>query len=481
MGHIDHGKSTLLDYIRKTKVAESEAGGITQHISAYEVEHESGGEKKKITFLDTPGHEAFQKMRSRGSAAADIAILVVSAEDGVKPQTLEALEAIKAAGTPYVVAITKIDRPNANVDRAKSSLIESGIYLEGLGGDISYVPISSKSGEGIPDLLDTLLLLAELQELKGDPNAPAEGIVIESHRDPKRGISATLLIKNGTLHSGKFVVAGHAWAPLRMIEDFAGHPVDLATFSSPVTIIGFTDVPPVGSRFAEVETKKEAEQLSAEAAKAPSSGPIFPIRSDIHEVPVVIKADVAGSLEAIRHELRKQESDRAVVKIVAEGVGTITEADIKSAGTTEGGLVIGFNVEPDSAATEWARRLNVEIATFSIIYKLAEWLETAVKDRIPAEEVEERVGAAKVLKVFSKAKHVQLIGGRVEEGQIAKKSAVTILRRGEKIGMGHVVSLQQLKSSVDSLPAGEEFGAQIDSRIDLAPGDMLESFVVVVR
>jgi translation initiation factor IF-2 len=260
MGHIDHGKSTLLDYIRNTKVADSEAGGITQHLSAYEVEHTlATGKTKKITFLDTPGHEAFQHLRSRGSKAADIAILVVSAEDGVKPQTLEALAAIQEAAIPYIVAITKIDKPNANIERVKNSLLENGIYLEGLGGNIAYVPISSKSGDGIPALLDLLLLAAELEELTGDATKTAEGIIIESHRDPKKGISATLIIKNGTLKSGTFVIAGRAMAPLRLIQDFKGKQIKEATFSSPVTVVGWNDIPPVGEIFVCIASKKEAE------------------------------------------------------------------------------------------------------------------------------------------------------------------------------------------------------------------------------
>ena len=260
MGHIDHGKSTLLDYIRNTKVTETEAGGITQHISAYEAEHTlEDGTTRTITFLDTPGHEAFQHLRSRGSSVADVAILVVAADDGVKPQTMEAHKAITESGIPYVVAITKIDKSNADIERAKYSLLEHGIYLEGLGGNISYIPISSKTGEGIGQLLDIVLLTVDLEPPMGTPEKPATGIVIESHCDPRRGISAVLLVQDGTMKKGDYVVAGNTCAPLRIMENFLGRTVEEVTFSSPVMVVGFSDIPPVGEPFTTVADKKTAQ------------------------------------------------------------------------------------------------------------------------------------------------------------------------------------------------------------------------------
>ena len=362
MGHIDHGKSTLLDYIRKTKVTESEAGGITQHISAYEVEHTTPtGDTRRITFLDTPGHEAFQHLRSRGSSAADLAILVVAADDGVKPQTLEALKAIEEAHIPYLVAISKIDKANADVERAKNSLLEHGIYLEGLGGSVPFVPISSKTGEGIPALLDLLLLAADMEELTGDPTMPAHGLVIESHCDPKRGVSAVLVIKDGSLKAGQYVVAGSACAPLRIIEDFRGKRITEARFSSPLMVVGFSDTPPVGATFHVVSDKKAAyAEIEVARAKERSGTGIIAnngVEGDgVFVLPVVIKSDVVGSIEAIKHELRKHEDERTQIRVIHEGVGGVVEADIKVAAGTTRAIIIGFNVPVDAAAEESAER-----------------------------------------------------------------------------------------------------------------------------
>lgn len=479
MGHIDHGKSTLLDFIRKSKVVEGEAGGITQHISAYEVLHEAqDGTTKKITFLDTPGHEAFQKMRSRGSQAADIAILVVSAEDGVKPQTLEALEAIKQGGIPYIVAINKIDVANADIEKTKASLLEVGIYLEGLGGDIPYVPISAKTGEGISDLLDMMLLVSEMQELKGDSEASAEGIVIEAHRDAKKGVSATVIITNGTLQSNGFIVAGGASAPLRIIEDFQGNKLESATFSSPVTIIGFSTIPEVGSTFSVVETKKEAEAL-AQTQQEKQEHTI--IGDGDMQIPIVLKADVQGSLEAIEHELRKLKNDRVALRIVSQGAGAVSEGDVKIASGFDHAIIVGFHTTTDSAARELAERLDIHIGVFDIIYELAEWLEKEVATRTPKQTVVERTGLAKVIKIFSVTKDKHVLGGKVSEGEITLNSTVAILRRGEKIGEGKIVSLQQSKAAAKSVSEGMEFGAQVDSRIEIVGGDELENFILIER
>jgi len=258
MGHVDHGKSALLDYIRKSNIVAGEAGGITQHISAYEITHPHEGAKKKITFIDTPGHAAFSAMRARGANVADIAVLVVSAEDGVKTQTLEALASIKSAGIPFIVAINKIDLPSADVQRTKNTLVEHEVYIEGMGGDISWVAISAKTGEGIDELLDTMLLTAEMEELEGDTNKHATGVIIESHRDAKRGIAATLIIKNGVLSQGQYIVSGNSMAPVRIMEDFAGNKIESATFSSPIALTGFDALPKVGAVFTAYDNKKDA-------------------------------------------------------------------------------------------------------------------------------------------------------------------------------------------------------------------------------
>ncbi|HEC30733.1 MAG TPA: GTP-binding protein, partial [Candidatus Yonathbacteria bacterium] len=318
MGHIDHGKSTLLDYIRKSNVVEGEAGGITQHLSSYEVVHKvKSGPEKTITFLDTPGHAAFSAMRGRSAGVADIIILIVSAEDGVQAQTKEALKQIKEAKKPFVVAITKTDKPNANIERTKSSLIENEIYLEGMGGDISYVPISSKTGEGIDDLLDVLLLVAEVEELSGDASKPAEGTVIESHLDSKKGTQATLIITDGTLNKGEFIVVEDTFSPVRAIENSLGKQIASATFSTPIQITGFNKVPRTGARFLAYSNKKEAEATATAFSKTTASTKnTFEERKDMITVPIVIKSDVLGTLEAVEREVLNLSFEHAQIKIL---------------------------------------------------------------------------------------------------------------------------------------------------------------------
>jgi translation initiation factor IF-2 len=488
MGHIDHGKSTLLDYIRKTKVTETEAGGITQHISAYEVTHTTqSGESRKITFLDTPGHEAFQHLRSRGSTVADLAILVVSADDGVKPQTLEALKAIQEAGIPYLVAISKIDKANADVERAKSSLLEHGIYLEGLGGDVPFVPISSKTGEGVSALLDLLLLASDLEDLKGDPTLPAEGLVIESHCDPKRGVSAVLVIKNGSLKAGQYVVAGGACAPLRIMEDFRGKRIASATFSSPLMVVGFTDTPPVGAEFHVVVDKKSAHaevaSCIAEHGRAGmhrSTDTDTDTEEGLFTLPVIIKSDVVGSIDAIKHELRKHEDARTQIRVIQEGVGGVVEADVKGATGTTRALVIGFNVPVDTAAHELADRLGVEIARFRIIYELADWIPSALSSRRPKYVREKELGEAKVLKCFSFAKKQQTIGCRVESGTLSVHNRVILKRGDTELGRGTITTLKSGKSDVSHIEQGSDCGALIDMNLEDEPhfNDRLIAFTV---
>jgi len=479
MGHIDHGKSTLLDYIRKTNVVEKETGGITQHLSAYVVEHvmKDTGEKRFVTFLDTPGHEAFQKMRLRGADVADIAILVVSAEEGVKPQTLEALASIKAANIPYIVAINKIDRPGANIQRTQTSLVENEIYIEGMGGDVPWVPISAKTGEGIDTLLEVLQLAADLEELTADQHAPANGAVIEAEVEPKRGNSATLIIKNGILKSGTFVVSGTAFAPVRIMENFAGKTIKEAGASEPVCIVGWTAVPKVGDTFTTVSSKKEAEEAALLNAQPQTKAST--IGSDTPRIPVCIKADVLGTIDAIEHEIAKFASDRVAVEILSKGVGAITENDIKNIGATKNAIIVGFNVVVERSALDLAERLGVEIKTFDIIYKLAEWLTEALILRTPKKEVEEKTGEAKILKAFSAQRNVHVLGGRVLEGSLSYGQQVKILRRELEIGRGTLKNLQQQKSDVKTVSDGE-FGMQLETKAEMAPGDTIAAFKTVI-
>ena len=480
MGHIDHGKSTLLDYIRKTNIVDKEAGGITQKISAYEVVHKG----KKITFLDTPGHESFAKIRRRGASVADIAVLVVSAEDGVKPQTLDALKSINSAKIPFVIAINKIDKPNANIERTKQSLAENDIYIEDWGGKIPYVPISAKTGEGINDLLDMVLLCAELEELKGDANKSAEGIVLEAHVHKTKGITATLIIKNGTLETGSFVVSEHAFSPVRIIEDFKGDKITSATFSSPIQIVGWTDLPQVGANFSVCSTKKEAEIITKKYIIDKQQNPsVVPIKEFIGAVyvPIIIKADAAGTLDAITHEIKKLETDKIRARIIHRGVGDINENDIKSAMGKADNIIVGFNVKIDPQAQVLREREGIEINLFSIIYELSDYLKEIFETRTPKFDVEESKGKLKVLKFFSKTKDKQVIGGKVVEGSIHVKEIVKIMRRDVEIGRGTLVELQHSKLKVGELEEGKEGGILVDSKIDIAPGDILECFIIVKK
>ncbi len=480
MGHIDHGKSTLLDTIRKSNIVDGEAGGITQHLSAYVVPHTTkDGNHETITFLDTPGHEAFQKMRLRGADVADVAILIVSAEDGVKPQTMEALASIKQANIPYIVAINKIDKPGADIPRTQASLIEHEIYIEGMGGDIPWTPISAKSGTGIDDLLDLVILTADLQELTGDAGALATGHIIESNLDTKRGNTATLLITNGTLKSGQVVIAGSALAPVRIMEDFQGKTLKEASLSAPVQIVGFDSIPEVGTRFFAYANKKEAEAaMTAADTSVPEPNEIV-VRSSLPTVPILIKADVNGTIEAIQHELSKFESDRITVRVIGTSVGDISVSDVQNVSATENSIIVGFNVKVERPAKDLAERLGVEIDTFSIIYELSEWLNTALKNRTPKKEEKVITGAAKILKHFSTQKYTHVLGARVEEGTIKMNQRVTILRRDIEIGHGTVKNLQQYKSDVQHVEEGE-FGMQLETRTEIAPGDVLKPHDIVI-
>ena len=479
MGHIDHGKSSLLDAIRNTNIVSGEAGGITQHVSAYEVEHKTADGEKIITFLDTPGHEAFQAMRAQGATIADIAVLVVAADDGVKPQTLEALAGIKDASIPYIVALTKIDKPEANVEKVKTNLLEHEVYLEGLGGDVPFTPLSSKTNEGIPELLDLILLAADLEELSGDISVPAEGIVLESMRDEKRGDSATLIIKNGTLSTGSFVVAGSAYAPIRFIENFMGERVESASFSSPVRIVGFSDLPPAGTLFSTVSKKKEAEKLAKEGGVSVSRAATDTTAKADVILPLVIKADVLGSIPAIEHELAKISHEDIAIKILDTGVGAVNEKDIKTAIAAPDGICVGFHTGVDGAAADLADRMGIEVKTFDIIYELAQYVEEVLTARAPKIAKEKVVAKAKILKLFNRTGTKQVFGARVEEGVFSVKGTVRIYRRDVLLGEGKIVNLQSACADVERVEEETEFGGQLDSKVEPASGDILEMYTVV--
>ena len=486
MGHIDHGKSTLLDYIRKTNIVEGEAGGITQHISAYVVVHkDEKGEDKKITFLDTPGHEAFSHMRERGAIAADVAILVVSAEDSVKAQTIEAWKTIAESDIPFVVAINKADKPNANPEKVKLDLAEKGIYLEGYGGDVPFALVSAKTGAGISELLDTILLVAELKELTGNESLPASGVVIESHLDQKRGISATLIVKEGMLHMGDTVVIDDASAPVRIFEDFKGASIKEAGISTPVRITGFTKLPTSGSTFVSFGSKKEAENQMEEnkttSQKKSPKGDALCSTEDLKVIPIIIKSDVAGVGEAVQKEIKKLESDCVKFKILANDVGLINENDIKLAQSDKETVILGFNTKLDTRARDANERAMVVIQIFDVIYKMSDFVQALMEERKPRKNVDEVTGRVKIIKCFSATKERQVVGGKVTEGKVVTDATVRILRRDFEIGRGKIVGIEHGKVKAREVLAEAECGILIESKSEIAAGDVLESFITTFK
>ena len=478
VGHIDHGKTSLLDYIRKAKVAERETGGITQRISAYEIEHapKEGG-TRSISFIDTPGHEAFQEMRRRGASAADIAILVVAADDGVKPQTLEAWRAITDAGIPFIVAFTKIDKDTANVDRAKESVMKEGIYLEGLGGSVPHVAVSSKTGDGIDELLDLILLVTDLEDITCDASLPPRAVVIESSRDPKSGVSATVIIRDGVFKTGTFAIADDAWAPLRIVEDAEGKKVKELACGKPAKIIGFSKEPRVGSEVSVVATKKEAEAAAQKGEVVILNTVAHTDTGDKDIVRLILKADTAGSIEALEYELKKVPQENAHIIIVDRGVGSISENDVKQLIGFDDALIAGFNVKVDSSAADLAERNGVKIETKPIIYEITEWLTAEVARIAPATPETVITGSAKILKHFSTTGLKHVVGGRVEAGTIAHGASVIIQRRGIDVGKGKIVNLQSQRADVESVGEGTEFGAQIETKADITGGDIIQTRV----
>ena len=479
MGHIDHGKSKLLDYIRKTNIVDREAGGITQHTSAYEVVHNN----KKITFLDTPGHAAFTSMRERGAQIADIAILIVSAEEGVKAQTLEALQSIKDHDTPFVVAINKIDKPAADIDKVKQGLAENGVFVEGYGGHIPVALISAKEGTGVNELLDLLILVAEMEELKGDPEAGAEGLVLEAHLCPKSGITGTLIIKNGTLRESDYLVIGKEIIKIKRLADFLEQQKKELTFSAPAKIFGFAKLPPIGSPFRAFADKKEAECFAAGAPEEVNCQRILNNENALGTIslPIVIKADVSGTLEAVKKELAKLVVEKVALNIIDQGVGAITENDIKLVQAFPHAKVVGFKVKIEKSAQTQAEKSGAEIQTSDIIYKLSEWLETEMKKIAPKQTIEEVLGRAKVLKTFNKEKDKQIIGCAMVSGKIVVGKEVKIIRRETEIGRGKIVGLQLQKIKVSDVEENNQFGAELDAKIEIATGDYLEVFETITK
>lgn len=484
VGHVDHGKSTLLDYIRKTNVAEKEAGGITQRIGAYEVVHKTAdGKERRLSFIDTPGHEAFGACRENSLCAADVGILVVAVDEGAKPQTVEAFKQLTASKTPFVVAFTKTDKPNADVERAKQSLAEKEIFVEGYGGSVPSACVSAKSGEGVSELLDLVLLLAEMNGAPCDAARAGEGVVIEAERGSAQGISATLIVKNGVVRKGQVLLAGEALSIIRTLTDYADKPLAEAGCGRIVRVGGWSELPKAGDAFRAYENKKEAEKAleivreeKTHAAKKPLKQVVGAARV---VVPLVVKADTAGSIEAIKHELAKLQSEKIEMKIIGAGLGDIGEGDLRLAGSARAAVLVGFNVNADTAATQHAKAIGVEIRLFDIIYRLSESLAEIAKARTPKEKRVEVTGQARIVKIFSEEKSTQVVGGKVLGGMLALGDEFIIVRRGERIGTGRTKELQKFKEKIREAPAGTEFGALVASTFPLAVGDTIEVAKIV--
>ena len=487
MGHVDHGKTSLLDAIRNTNVTAGESGGITQHIGASEVEING----KKIVFLDTPGHEAFTTMRARGAQVTDIAVLVVAADDGVMPQTVESISHAKAAGVPIIVAINKIDKPGANPDRVKQELTEHGILVEDWGGDVISVPVSAKKGEGITDLLEMILLQAEVLELKANPDRLAMGTVIEARLDKAKGPVATLLVSNGTLKSGQSVVAGTTSGKIRVMTDFKGKPIRKAGPATAVEILGLSDVPDAGDAFNVVRDDKTAREIAAnrkekmreEVLAKNASMTLEKLFSQIQEgeakeLNLIVKADVQGSVGAIISSLEKLETPEVKINVIHSGVGTINESDVTLAETSNA-IIIGFNVRPTTAVTNQAHDADVEIRLYRVIYDIIDDVEAAMKGMLDPEYKEEVLGKAVVRDTF-KVPGIGIIGGcYVNEGIVKRNAQIRLVRDGIVIHEGVISSLKRFKDDVREVAAGYECGLGIEKYNDIKPDDVIECFQMV--
>ncbi len=458
VGHVDHGKTSLLDYIRKTNVAGKEAGGITQSFGAYEVEHNG----KKITFIDTPGHEAFQKMRSRGATIADLAVLVVAADEGVKPQTIEAIEILKRTETPFVVAITKIDKPSANIDKVKNELQTAGVLLEGYGGDVSFEPVSVISGEGIDKLLDLILLLSEVKGLTWAKGNRTKGFILEAFKDSRRGITVHAILKDGVLREGDQIATGTAFGKIKTLENFLRQRVKELYPSAPALILGFETMPQVGEEVLSGKVNL-AEIVTSSTAKTPE----VKAPEGEEKLSAIFRADTVGSLEALEHLLSN------LVTVKDRGVGEITDGDIQLAIST-GSIVIGFKVKPTKSAENLARIHQVMIFNSEIIYELSEAIQKFVKGE-KAPQVE---GELKVLKIFGESQGRQIVGGRVLNGFMKSGAVVQIERIEKNLGEGKIINLQENRQDVALVSSGKECGLLIESDVKINVGDVLRTVVI---
>ena len=487
LGHVDHGKTSLLDAIRSTNVTSREAGGITQHIGAYQIEHNG----RKVTFLDTPGHEAFTAMRARGAQITDVAVLVVAADDGVQPQTIEAISHVRAANVPMVVALNKIDKADANTDQVKAQLAEHNVVIEDYGGDVPLVPVSARTKQGIQDLLEVVLLVADVAELKANPDREAIGRVIEAHLDARRGPVATVLVQTGTLERGDLVVAGTTYGRVRAMTDDKGKNVGRAEPSRPVEILGLPTVPEAGDVFRAVPDEKTAKALVAqnERERAGGAGTERPATLDemfaqvkegkAKELKIVLKADVQGSLEAIKGALAKVPQDEVGLQVIHDGVGDVTESDLTLAAAS-GAVVIGFNTKMDAPARKAADATNVDVRQYKVIYELLEDVQKALTGMLEPEMVESVLGHAEVRQIFTAGK-TAIAGCMVVDGTMRRGSQARLVRAGSVAWEGSIGSLRRVKEDVREVNAGLECGIVLDGTNDVQVGDVIEAYVVQAK
>jgi translation initiation factor IF-2 len=482
MGHVDHGKTSLLDAIRETEVAAGEAGGITQHIGAYQVHHD----QKLVTFLDTPGHEAFTAMRARGAKVTDLAVIVVAADDGVKPQTQEAVDHAKAADVPILVAVNKIDKEGADPTRVRTEMTQLGLQPVEWGGDTDFVDVSAKTRVGLDDLLDTIVAQAEIMELRANPEAAASGTVIESKLDPGRGPVVTILVMRGTLEVGDALVAGAHWGRVRAMHDFTGARVTQAEPGQPVEVLGFDGVPEAGERFRVVEHDRRARQLAGERAnrlkteslarqrsKRVSLEDIF--GSGLQELNLVIKSDVAGTLEAMEDEISKLPQDEVAVNVIRGAVGAVTESDVMFAAASDA-VILAFNVRPVGDARSIAEREGVEIRHYSVIYRAIEELRSAMQGMLKPEEVEEAVGSAEVRQIFKASRVGTIAGSHVTDGKLTRGDKVRLVRDGTVIWEGEIGSLRRFNDDVREVATGYDCGIVLQNYADVKEGDVMEAY-----
>ena len=471
LGHVDHGKTTLLTAIKDFGVLEKESGGITQHIGAYQIEHQG----EKITFIDTPGHEAFSQMRSRGAKVADVAVLVVAAEEGIKPQTKEVISHIKEFKIPVVVAINKVDKPVANPEKVIGELAKEKIIVESQGGKVPSINISAKTGQGIDELLEILLLVAELEELKADSEKSALGVVIESYLDSQRGPTATLLVREGTLKKGDIVVCGDSYGRVRILEDFQGNSIKEALSSAPAVVIGLNQVPTVGERFS---VEKSEEAAKKKASSQPTAGQPASQRGEPKTektLNIILKADVRGSLEAIEGTLRNIEQEEVSINILKSEVGDISESDIKLAYSTNS-TIIGFRIKTSVFISNLAKRQKVRIKTLEVIYELVEEVKKSLSKLLEPEIVREELGKLKVIAIFRKEKSRMIIGGKVTSGKVVNKIRVDVIRDKKRLASGRITQLQHNKKDVPEVEKGKEAGILFEGEPIIEEGDILEVY-----